>query len=363
MKRVFTLLIVSLFLSLLFACGSRHDATRPQMGCLMVFSDDSCHCIDYDDVPGFVDDFTNISLYYNDMATVQTPDGHWGFVNRVGEFKLPSVYDRTTVFSEGLAWVVKKGNMPSAVNVKGDVKISLRDCAFVRVFYEGRAACGVDKRGKVSWGFIDKNGNEVIKPRYKEVKDFCLGRAAVCRYSDGKWGYIDLAGEEVVPCIYQEAYSFDEKGMALVKVNNQYLVIDCNGVVLRELMYDKALPDKLWTRVGGEQGWGWCDENGSVAIAPQFEDVRPFGNADLAPVKIRGKWGYVDRYGKVVIKRQFTEAYPFVDGRAAVKTGTVWGFIDKKGVFKVNPQYEYISQDYLYQALGLGSALSTLRIE
>lgn len=363
MNRHFLLPIIGIFILLVCACSSKDNASRPQWGYLLVFTDDSCHCIDYNDQPTFTRPFTNTSLYYNDIATVQERDGLWGFVNRKGEFRLPAVYEKATVFSEGMAWVIKKGNMPSAINEKGDVKISLRETTDVRVFHEGHAAFCANKKHLPLWGFLDKNGNETIKAQYRNVKDFRLGLAAVQENVDGLWGYINLKGDLIIPHQYQEAYSFHDKGTALVKSDGKYLVIDRNGAVLQELAYTKATPDDMWTCVKSEQGWGWCNDKGEVAIMPQFEDIRPFGKADLAPVKIRGKWGYTDRNGKIAIKRQFTEAYPFIEGRAAVKVGIMWGFINENGVFMVNPQYEYIPQDYLYQTLGIGTALSTLHIE
>lgn len=362
MKAISNILNISIFALLLLSCGSKENASRPQTGYLFVFGDDSCHCITYDDMPIFSTDNTNSSLFYNDIATVQGRDGNWGYINRKGECKLPATYERATVFSEGMAWVIKQGDMPGAINEKGDIKISLRDNHAVRVFMEGRAAVAIVKKKQVLWGFLDKNGNEIVKPQYKTVSDFRLGLAAV-QNMEGKWGYINLNGESIIECLYDAAYPFNDSGLAIVKADKKYHVINRDGSIARSHNYDEMIPDGLWTRVRNDKLWGWCDENGQTIIAPQFEECRAFNQADLAPVRIRGKWGYVDRKGKVVIKRQFTEAYPFIDGCAAVKTGTVWGFIDTKGCFTVNPQYDYISQDYLYQAMGLGCSMSTLQIK
>ena len=362
MKRVLNLLFISTLALSLYSCGSKENAMRPQTGYLLVFGDDSCHCITYDDTPIFSTDNTNSSLFYNDIATVQNCDGAWGYINRKGEPKLSATFNRATVFSEGMAWVMKQGDMPGAINEKGDIKISLRDSHAVRVFIEGRAAIAIVKKKQVLWGFIDKNGNEIIKPQFKTVSDFRLGLAAV-QNMDGKWGYINLNGESVIECQYNAAFPFNDSGLAIVRTDNGYHAINRDGTIAQSHTYDEMIPDGLWTRVHSDKLWGWCDEAGQIIIAPQFEECRAFGQADLAPVKIRGKWGYTDRSGKVVIKRQFTEAYPFIDNCAAVKTGTVWGFIDTKGSFTVNPQYDYISQDYLYQALGLGCSMSTLQIK
>ena len=362
MNKTLIYLIISIFTLFATSCGDKPNASHPQTGYLLVFSDDSCHCITYNDGLIFSTDNTNSSLFYNDIAATQNRDGNWGYINRKGELKLPASYERATVFSEGMAWVMKRGDMPGAINEKGDIKISLRDAHSVRVFIEGRAAIAEIKKKQVLWGFIDKNGNEIVKPQYKSVSDFRLGLAAV-EDLDGKWGYINLNGKCIIDCQYKEAFPFNDNGLAIVKTDSDYKIINREGAITQSHTYNEMKPDGLWAKVRIGNMWGWCNELGEKVIEPQFEETRLFGKADLAPVKIRGKWGYINRKGEVVIKRQFTEAYPFVDDCAAVKTGTVWGFINTKGSFTVNPQYDYISQDYLYQALGLGCSMATLSIK
>lgn len=363
MKNYSIHLISTLLLLSLWSCGSKESAYHPQTGSLFVFADDSCYAIRYDDNPIFAIKANTASLYYNDRALFQNEDGMWGYIDSKGETALSSLYDRATVFSEGLAWVIKGDDMPGAINEKGDVKISLRGTERVRVFHEGRAAFLIKKKNKFLWGFIDKNGHEVVKPQYKNVKDFRLGLAPVQDDETALWGYINLNHETVIGCQYNEAYPFNDEGKAIVKSDDRYFVINRQGDVLTKHNYAQMRPDHSWAMIQQENLWGWCNEKGEIAITPAFEACRPFGANGLAPVKIRGKWGYINREGKVVIKRQFTEAYPFLDGCAAVKTGTVWGFINDKGTFTVNPQYDFISQDYLYQVLGDGCAYSTLNIE
>lgn len=363
MKRYYIHLILGTLILSLCACEKKDNAYQPQTGYLFVFADDSCHCIQYDDRPVFSSKQNNISLFYSDLSAAQNDDGLWGYINIDGAYKLSALYDKATTFSEGLAWVIKGDDMPGAINDKGDIKISLRGTSRVRVFIEGRAAFMITKKHKELWGFLDKNGNEIVKPQYRNVKDFRLGLAAVQCDETGLWGYLNLDNELVIACQYQEASPFNDQGVAVVKSDEKYLIIDRQGGMLHKYDYEAMQPDASWYSIKHNGLWGWCNETGEVATPIAYEECRPFGTADLAPVKIRGKWGYVNREGKVVIKRQFTEAYPFIDGCAAVKTGTVWGFINQEGVFTVNPQYDFISQDYLYQALGLGSALSTLYIE
>lgn len=349
---------------LFVACTPNSNTLQPETGYLIVMSEDSCRNISYNDEQRFAAPFRNMSLYYNGLALVCDSDALYGYVNNKGEFTIPARYNRATVFSEGLAWVLKKGDMPGAIDDGGRVKLSLRDAVAVRAFHEGHAAFATVKRGITLWGFINKKGEESIKPRFKAVKNYCQGLAAVQDISTGLWGYIDLADSLRLPCRYTEANSFDDKGTALVRDDKGYLLIDRNGSPLTMLSsYEIIIPDGEYLRVCYDKKWGWCDKNGTTIIKPCYDDSRAFGNAPLAPVLVRGKWAYIDRSGKIAIKRQFADAYPFIDHHAAVKAGTVWGFIDENGHYVVNPQYNAIPTDYLHQALGEGSAFTTLDID
>lgn len=343
------------------ACTPDSNTLQPQTGYLIVMGEDSCRNISYSDEQRFAAPFRNMSLYYNGLALVCDSDALYGYVNDKGDFVIPARYNRATVFSEGLAWVHKRGDMPGAIDDGGRVKLSLRDAVAVRAFHEGHAAFATVKRGITLWGFINKKGEETIKARFKAVKNYCQGLAAVQDIQSGLWGYIDLSDSLRLPCRYQEACSYDEKGTALVRDDKGYLVIDRNGIPLTMLSsYEIVIPDGEYYRVCYNRKWGWCDRNGVTVIKPCYDDCRSFGSAPLAPVLIRGKWAYVDRNGNIAVKRQFADAYPFIDHHAAVKAGTVWGFIDENGRYVVNPQYNAIPADYLHQALGEGSVFMTL---
>ena len=61
---------------------------------------------------------------------------------------------------------------------------------------------------------------------------------------------------------------------------------------------------------------------------------------DLVPVKDDEEWGYINKKGEYVINPQFDDAYSFEEGLAVVKKGDEYGFIDKKGKYIINPKYE-----------------------
>ena len=71
--------------------------------------------------------------------------------------------------------------------------------------FSDELAC-VEKNGK--FGYIDKNGQEVIPFIYDIGGDFNDGLA--CVEKDGKYGYIDKTGDEVIPIIYDLGDHFSE---------------------------------------------------------------------------------------------------------------------------------------------------------
>jgi PPM family protein phosphatase len=55
---------------------------------------------------------------------------------------------------------------------------------------------------------------------------------------DGKWGFVNKAEQIMIPCEYEKAYGFHE-GLAFVKINEGWAVIDKNGI-------PKIQAQKLW---------------------------------------------------------------------------------------------------------------------
>ncbi len=102
------------------------------------------------------------------------------------------------------------------------------------------------------WGFIDKTGKIVIKPKFDNAKLFSEGLAAILIVD--KWGYIDRMGKIVFKPKFDEGRNFSE-GMACVKIAGK---------------------------------WGYINKTGRIIIKPQFEDDG-FFNEGLACMKFNDK--------------------------------------------------------------------------
>ena len=91
------------------------------------------------------------------------------------------------------------------------------------------------------WGFVDKDGNEIIPCKYDSIQDFSEELAAVML--NGKWGFIDKTGKEAIPCKYDAADSFHE-GAAKVKFEEREFNIDKTGNEVTEPQKESTPADK-----------------------------------------------------------------------------------------------------------------------
>ncbi len=69
------------------------------------------------------------------------------------------------------------------------------------------------------YGFIDKNGNEIIPPKYDFVTDFHNGVVVVSL--NKKYGFIDKSGNEIVAPKYDDVWYFNKEGIAKVKMGKK----------------------------------------------------------------------------------------------------------------------------------------------
>lgn len=281
----------------------------------------------------------------------------WGYLDRCGNVAIPARFDKAHEFYEGLAAVSIESDDPESGYIRPDGKWAFKmpswpNRAFGQ-FSEGRALFIESQR----LGYLDAEGRVVIEPRFTDAHDFSDGRA---RVADGKWihefprprlqakwGFIDRNGNLVVPIDLESADNYSD-GLALVGRSNSWRgYIDRDGkatIDTDKLLLDPALhtflnrsfhdglaPFEVTGRaMHTENGMGYFDKSGRVAIQPQFLHAKDFSEG-LAAVRTAAGTGFIDRQGRVVIAPQFDRANSFHEGLAAVQCGREWFFVDRCG--------------------------------
>jgi hypothetical protein len=57
-------------------------------------------------------------------------------------------------------------------------------------------------------------------------------------------------------------------------------------------------------------------------------------------VKVGEKWGFINKRGEFKVSAKFDKAYAYAEGFAGVELDGKVGFVDKQGLYLVTPQFE-----------------------
>lgn len=144
-------------------------------------------------------------------------EGRWGFLDRSGTEIIPPWYDDVTTIG-GLR-VRRDGGWYFLEEGGGELPVPQE-----RQGYFSGGLAPFQREGK--WGYITREGVELVPPQYDVADDFTCGYAAICR--NGKWGYIDLSGREEVPPQYDGASALcqGKPGVAFVSRNGKYGLLE-----------------------------------------------------------------------------------------------------------------------------------------
>jgi hypothetical protein len=89
--------------------------------------------------------------------------------------------------------------------------------------------------------------------------------------------------------------------------------------------------------------YGFVNKKFEVVIPPIYRKVKHFSQG-LAPVKLGKEWKFINIKGKVIIDEPFADIVDigFSQGLCACRRvdGGLYGYINKKGVFKIKPQFQ-----------------------
>ena len=149
------------------------------------------------------------------------------------------------------------------------------------------------------WGFVNENGEEIIPCKYEDADAFSGGLARV-KTAEG-WGFVNKDGEEIIPCKYKDADAFSD-GLARVHSKEGWGFINKDGeeIIPCKYKYADAFSYGL-ARVQSKEGWGFVNKDGEEIISCKYEDADYFWfGAETAEVKLNGEWITIDKTGKQV---------------------------------------------------------------
>jgi hypothetical protein len=260
-------------------------------------------------------------------------------------------YDQAFPFSEGLARVSRNG-LWGFIDKNGDEVIKPR-FRFADDFSEGLVVVGnevVDTtiNGKVQilydnrYGMLDKSGKVIIDFKFGPLGKF---KGDLCRAMDlstSKWGWINKAGNWVYPAIYYQNQDFNALGFAIVAIENEESYVSAGDTIKRDILYK-----------------GIINKAGKFVVPPIYADLQSqmfYPDAKqsddnyIIAIKYNtyyewGKYGYINIKGETLIPFLYDQASWFNEGFAVVgmnySNTMKFGYIDRSGKMNIPAIYEF----------------------
>ncbi|MDZ8119910.1 WG repeat-containing protein [Pontiella agarivorans] len=240
------------------------------------------------DAPDWQNNFDNVGSFYNGVAAAEK-DGRYGFVDEKGREIIPVVYENPMMFFTDFMPAQKDGKF-GLINKRNDAmlpfefdELDMRNVRAIRVKKENR------------WGVFAGDGSEILPVEYEAVKPGAfVGEndryAVVAR--DFYWGVVDRSGAFVVPPEYEEIEAFDANGLARVKKNGRWGMVDERGHEKLPMIYASI------------SGW-----TGKFNVDDPLNTVRTFYRVSLG----RGQAGAVDTQLNKIIPEIYAGVEPLND--------------------------------------------------
>ncbi len=275
----------------------------------------------YDEIK--LDNEGNVLLRKNEL---------WGYYLFYQDTLLQAEYKYAKGFSEGMAPVSIK-DLFGYINEKGKMIIEPR-FEDAEAFSYGRAA--VKKNNQ--YAYIDMNGETITDFKYQKALQF-TGNYAVIKNND-KFGYIDYSGKEIIEPKYKSAYPFSKTTAAVVNFEDKIGIIDQNGNIVQDFLFDAIEPKDEYYEVQKNKQWGIIDIDGKVLIDCEYDKFEDFYKDSENLVKINGKYGMIDSDGKQIIPCQYDYLYYFKDNLALAKKGKYYGYLNRNGEVAIPFQFK-----------------------
>lgn len=258
------------------------------------------------------------------------------------EFFFNGEYVDVGIYSGGLCPVLI-GDKWGYVNLNGDKVIANK---FIKAgYHSGELAPVVDADGKAY--FIDMNGNKkMVVQNVENINELGLIENKLFTLFNGQtWGVYDEKGNHLFG-EYTEVSSIGN-GIIAVSDGTKWSLLDREGKDLTGSTYDGVAMDEKQVIYRNDRifvydnlAYHLIDSSGKEISNQTYEDVHIFIDETYAAVKINGLWGFIDKDGNIKIEPQFEDARSFSNGMAAVKMAGKWGFINDTGTIVVETQFD-----------------------
>ena len=264
---------------------------------------------------------TAIPHLANGLINITNKNGKWGYVNLDGKTIIKFNYDYAGKMDKyGYASVAgknKQGEMKyGLIDRKGNLVI---DYQYDKpIYYDPSGVLQANKNG-VGY-YVNINNEQILNGlKFEETMNFSEGLAPV--KMNGKWGFIDKNGSEVIPCIFKDLTKF-YNGISLAAYKNYVVVltyldelpygftnydVDLSYTKLSQIGNDVQnwinFRNKLENKINTKE-WSDIDYENDFNYTLTYKDVQP----DAWYVTDAGIWYYFENDKTTTKKGWFVDA-------------------------------------------------------
>ncbi|MBL7791931.1 MAG: WG repeat-containing protein [Saprospiraceae bacterium] len=187
------------------------------------------------------------------------------------------------------------------------------------------------------WGLIDASGQVVLKPGYDAIGDFKdFGYAVMQR--QGKIGLLDREGKEIIAPRYEDLKVLDSTLIAVMDFG-EWMVINLHGQVVLNKGYTRVqVWDGEYLAFLQNKKWGIVNKYGRLIAEPRFDEVY---REDAFFVTRRGDMlGLLSPTGVEILTNAAAEIKILSDTLFFYRVGRLWGAVDHYGGPLIPPKYD-----------------------
>lgn len=290
-----------------------------------------------------------IALYLY-PAIVKTKDGTvWGYINSDGAFVIKPQYDYANDFQENGLAIVEQDRLSGLIDRYGRYIVTPKYNSITQ-FSEGRAAI-IDHSG---FKVMDENGKILTTRPYSYISMYQNGRAVFnnpTQQGGFLYGYLDRQGREVIPMRYLSANDFQDNQALVQLAPNRFALIDPVGNYLHIYNYasvnnpgDGLLP----FQPTANSKYGYINLEGNTVIPPQYGMALPFSNSRAVvntASDYSNQYGLIDKNGSFIIQPVYNDIFQIGENRAAVGKA-------------INPAQPYAGSKYAIADIQTGKLLT-----
>lgn len=298
-------------------------------------------------------EYTYLGAIWDSRFMAAKKNGNWGFLDTQGKVLLPFIYQPPISAAEGRIWVQKDSTHILMDDQFREIK---RFTKYNKVypFSNGYATVAIkdtnDYYGSL-YGYIDRNGNEVIAPHFDggagDINPYGIAVVGKKEYGIVEEFFFDIKGKELVDG--QRYSNLKRFGSQLLFNNYGAFIAAKTGkpIVNFPYQYIKLLEGdrKDLASVRREGKEGLIDSTLTELLPLEYDDIGSFYNG-RAEIKKNDRWGYVDERFRIRIPFIYDKADYFRYLLTTVEQNKKKGLINRAGRIVIPLRYDQISFDY-----------------